>query len=111
MTIIFLSTSVMNTVEDNRQASQVFTIKRSCHINIFYADRFGTYCSGCILEHVKTVTQNPSAPAARSPAVGVTPIWEHHPPPTLRKKSTPLLQCHCLIMPQGSWCPGLPYII
>ena len=87
---IFLSTYVMNTAEDNRQASQGFRIKHFCHINLFQADRFGTYCSGCILEHVKTVTQNPSSPAASSPAIGVTPFWEHH-PPTLQKKSTPLI--------------------
>ena len=43
------------------------------------------------MEHVKTVTQNPSAPAARSPAIGVTPIWEHHPPHPSEEIDTPAL--------------------
>ena len=87
--MIFLSTFVMNTVKENRQASLAFTIKHSCHINLFQADRFGTYGSGCILEHVKTVTQNPSTPATRCLAIGVMPIWEHHPPHPPEEIDTP----------------------
>ena len=64
------------------------------------------------MEHLKTVTQNPSARAATVSAVGTMPICEPH-PPTLRKKSTPLnislvkyvlddkftKQCHKLLKP------------
>ena len=91
MTVISLSTSTTNTIRDNRQASKAFTFRHSSHIyyiksllNLFQADRFG------IFEYLRTATQKANALVARALAVEATPIWEPHPPPTLRKKSTPL---------------------
>ena len=90
MTIIFLSTFVMNTVEDNRQASHAFTIKHSCHINLFYEDRFGTYCSGCILWACQNCyPELERSVSARSLAVGVRPILECHPSHPSKEIDTP----------------------
>ena len=97
MTVISLSTSTTNTVRDNRQASKAFTFRHSSHIyytksllNLFYASIFDINCSGCILKQLKTVVQNPTAPAARGSATGGLPIQEPHIPPPFEKKSTRL---------------------
>ena len=75
----------------------MFEIKHSCHIHCkksllkpFSADKFGNNWSGCISDHLKIVALNLSAPPQE-----LQPLKPHRfgnliPPPTLRKKSTPL---------------------
>ena len=95
VTGIPLSTSFMNTVKDNRQASQAFKTEHFCHIfytkillNVFQADRYGINCSGCISEHLRNVAKNPSASAERDSALATSSIWEPHPPHPLKEINT-----------------------
>ena len=97
MEVISLSTYITNTVRYIRHVSQAFTIRHSYSIhytksllNLFQADKFDINCSGCISEDLRTVTQNPHVPAARARPLKPCQFGSLI-PPTLRKKSTPLL--------------------
>ena len=94
MTVISSSTSITNTIKHNRRASQSFSaLMRYIMQRICY-----TFWSRQILHKLLRMhfiaSQNcyPEHERARCKifAFGTSAIWKHHPPPTLRKKSTPM---------------------
>ena len=96
MTVISLSTSVTNTIKDNGQATQAFTIKHSCLmyntnilLNLFQADRFGKIAQNAF-HSISEILPRTRARMSRQ----LWPLYhfrfESLIPPTLRQKLTPL---------------------
>ena len=86
-----MSTSVTNTINDNRQVSQTFTIKYYFHL--YYTKSLWNLFLGRQIWHkllrelLGTVTPNPSLPVTKVSAVGTSPILEPHPPPPLFERN------------------------